>query len=322
MTYFHIDQNQRYLQSLGYTGAAGIQAGPIQADSDGLDGDDNSYYLPGSNRLAFGHGDVDDNEDADVILHEYGHAITFGIVPSWGGGDTGAIGEGFGDYWGASYSSTTANGQVFHPEWAFSWDGHSADTWSGRFLNLTNLTYDPTYTYDAHETIQGVDNYSDQLWSAPLFQAFLRLRSLGYARTNIDRVVIESFFGIGGSPKMRDLAYATVNAAARLFPSEAYAEVFREQFAQQRILPAPPVPAPVLLAPVGGESYATGSVVQVRWERQGAPSSAAARLEYSAGSATNFSDSMESGVQWLGGEPWQRRKRLDASEHFEPQPHA
>ena len=51
-------------------------------------------------------------------------------MPSDNGGDSGAIGEGYGDYWGASYSSTTTNGKTFHPEWAFSWDGHGADTWS------------------------------------------------------------------------------------------------------------------------------------------------------------------------------------------------
>jgi hypothetical protein len=300
MTYFHIDQNQRYLQSLGYTGATGIQYGSISADSDGLSGDDNSHYIPGANELAFGHGGVDDNEDADVILHEYGHAITFSIVPTWGGGDADAIGEGFGDYWGGSYSSTTTNGRTFHPEWVFSWDGHSADTWSGRWLDMTNLTYDSNYTYYAHETINGIDNYSDQLWSTPLFQSFLTLQSMGYARTNIDKVVLESFFGLGGSPTMRDLANATVNAAARLFPGGPYADVYLQKFLNQMIIAAPPVPSPVLLYPVGGETLTTGAVVQVRWNPQGAPTNAAVRLEYSAGAAATYSDNMENGANgWI-----------------------
>jgi hypothetical protein len=82
MTYFHVDQNQRYLQSLGFTGEMAIQDKPIKTDSNGVNGDDNSHYIPGSNAMAFGHGCVDDNEDADVILHEYGHALTHDITPS------------------------------------------------------------------------------------------------------------------------------------------------------------------------------------------------------------------------------------------------
>ena len=39
-TYFHIDQNQRYMQSLGFTGTTGIQYGSIAADSNGANGDD------------------------------------------------------------------------------------------------------------------------------------------------------------------------------------------------------------------------------------------------------------------------------------------
>ena len=69
MTYFHIDRSQRYMQSLGFNN---IQHGPIHCDADGLNGDDNSHFVPTTNTLAFGHGCIDDNEDADVILHEYG----------------------------------------------------------------------------------------------------------------------------------------------------------------------------------------------------------------------------------------------------------
>jgi hypothetical protein len=299
MTYFHIDQNQRYLQSLGYSGSTGIQYGPIQADSDGLNGADNSYYVPSENWLSFGHGGVDDNEDADVILHEYGHAITFDIIPSWGGGDTGAIGEGFGDYWGASYSATTTNGMAFHPEWAFSWDGHSADTWSGRFLNMTNLTYDAAHTYVDHETINGIVNYSDQLWGTPLFQAFLALRGMGYPREDMDKIIIESFFGIGSGPTMRDLANATVTAATELFPSGPHAWVFYDKFVKQMILTAYPLPDPTLIYPSGGESLATGGVALVQWDRNNAPPNAYAQIAYTSklsGNAAYFFDQVESGV--------------------------
>lgn len=240
MTYFHVDQNQRYLQSLGFFGAKGVQQKQISVDTHGANGGDNSFFIPDTNSLNFGHGGVDDNEDANVILHEYGHALTFDIIPSWGGGDTGAIGEGFGDYWGASYKYTTLNGPTYHPEWAFPWDGHGSDTWPGRRLDYTSLTYDPNVTYRDHMFINGIEQYSDQLWGTPLFQAFLTLIAQGVPRAEIDQIVIESFFGMGGNPTMRDLATSTVNAAALLFPLGPHAEVFHQKFFDQNILTLDP----------------------------------------------------------------------------------
>jgi hypothetical protein len=40
---------------------------------------------------------VDDAEDAEVILHEYGHAIHFSQNLSFASEEAGAISEGFGD---------------------------------------------------------------------------------------------------------------------------------------------------------------------------------------------------------------------------------
>ena len=312
MCYFHIDQNQRYLQALGYSNTTSIQALPIPVDSDGLNGADNSHYVPSQNLLAFGHGGVPDPEDADVILHEYGHAITFDTTPAFGGGDSGAIGEGFGDYWGASYSWTCVNGSTYHPAWAFSWDGHSADSWSGRFLDRTDLTYDPSHTYVAHETINGIDNYSDQLWGTPLYQAFRDLIGSGRPRTEMDTIVIESFFGIGGGVKMRDMANATVKAAMELYPTGPHAMAFYTRFVNQSILVAFPLPTPTLVYPAGGQLLATGATINVQWNRNGAPPNAAARIEYTSqrtGESSYFYDQVESGVNgWVtskaGGSDW------------------
>ena len=312
MCYFHIDQNQRYLQSLGYTGATGLQEGSISIDSDGLDGADNSWYVPSQNYIAFGHGGVDDDEDADVILHEYGHALTQDATPGWGGGDSGAIGEGFGDYWGASYSWTCVNGSTYHPAWAFSWDGHSADTWAGRFLDKTSLTYDYNHTYVDHETISGIANYSDQLWGTPIYQAFKDLIGLGRPRTEMDTIIIESFFGVGSGVKMRDMANATVKVAAELFPDGPHAATYYTRFANQLILTTYPLPDPTLIYPVGDEIFAAGSTINVQWNRNGALSKAATRIEYTSqrgGGAATFFDQVESGVNgWVasktGGSDW------------------
>ena len=39
----------------------------------GFNGADNSSYSPGTGRLQFGEGGVDDAEDSDVVHHELGH---------------------------------------------------------------------------------------------------------------------------------------------------------------------------------------------------------------------------------------------------------
>lgn len=240
--YFHIDQNQRYMQSLGFTGTKGIIERSFDVDTDGLNGDDNSHYSYGGSTdyLAFGHGCVNDSEDADVILHEYGHGIQRNINVNWTGGDTGAMGEGFGDYWAASYSYSAPNGTTFHPEWAFSWDGHGS-CWAGRMLNRTNAKYNSSKTYGAHQSVteNGVTFQSDELWSAPLYASMVSLISAGKPRANIDKIILEAHFGLGSNIKMPAMATAIVNAAKTLFPSDlTYANTFQAKFEAQSILSA------------------------------------------------------------------------------------
>ena len=49
--------------------------------------------------ITFGKGGVDDAEDAEVIVHEYGHSVQDDQVPGFGPRlEAGSIGEAFGDY--------------------------------------------------------------------------------------------------------------------------------------------------------------------------------------------------------------------------------
>jgi Zn-dependent metalloprotease len=100
MVYYHIDSLQRYIQSLGFKGGKGILNFPLKVNAHGGP-EDNSYYdpSPGKRSITFGDGGVDDAEDADVIIHEYGHALQDAIIPGFGqSSEARAMGEGFGDY--------------------------------------------------------------------------------------------------------------------------------------------------------------------------------------------------------------------------------
>jgi Zn-dependent metalloprotease len=237
-TYFHLDQNQRYIQSLGFTGSTGIIERALRVDTDGVQGADNSHYSYGGSTdyLAFGHGGVDDNEDADVILHEYGHAIHRNINSNWSGGDTGAMGEGFGDYWAGSYSYSTTNGKTFNPDWVMTWDGHSSSSWAGRVMNRTSAQYDFSHTYSAHSNHNGVNG--DELWSTPLFQALKELMAAGRDRTEMDKIILQAHFGLGSNLKMRDVATSIVATATSLYPSGPHADVYRTHFENHGMIEA------------------------------------------------------------------------------------
>jgi len=62
--------------------------------------------------LRFGKGGVDDAEDAEVILHEYGHAMLDSQSTPFGAFgaslEADAIHEGFGDYWAATVTDVIA----------------------------------------------------------------------------------------------------------------------------------------------------------------------------------------------------------------------
>ena len=118
MAYFHIDRMQRYLQGLGFANVV-HRSIPVNLHATA---EDNSFYSPTTRALNFGDGGVDDAQDADVISHEYGHAIQDSQVPGFGvTTEGGTLGEGFGDYWQAAMSANQGNADIFNTCFA-EWD--------------------------------------------------------------------------------------------------------------------------------------------------------------------------------------------------------
>lgn len=133
MVYQTIDSYQRYLQALGFNNnnavPNGIHQFPILANAHWY-GQDLSFYRPTDDTLHFGDGGVDDAEDADIILHEYGHAIQQAQNSEWGCSDNdycemNAMGEGFSDYIAADFHAHQGSlaYQKKHAACVGEWDG-------------------------------------------------------------------------------------------------------------------------------------------------------------------------------------------------------
>ena len=97
VAYAAITRVQRSYVAYGFPG---IFAAPMKIDNHCIS-DDNSFYSTADNAMHMGDGGVDDAEDADVTVHEFGHATQANQLPGFGpGSDTEqrAMGEGFGDF--------------------------------------------------------------------------------------------------------------------------------------------------------------------------------------------------------------------------------
>lgn len=142
--FYHMHRSQAWLQSMGFSNLVNY---PLAFDAHASTSDQSSFEPLGVNsRLRFGDGGVDDAEDADVIVHEYGHAITSSAAPETNfGGERAALDEGFCDYLAISYSRQYSD---YQRDLVFNWDGHN-EFWDGR--TLTNeRTYPTDKTFDIY----------------------------------------------------------------------------------------------------------------------------------------------------------------------------
>jgi hypothetical protein len=109
MAYYWITQAQRYIQSLGFGSTLPAVNRRQVAVRINQFGGDNSFFRDTKTDITLGKGGVDDAEDAEVIVHEYGHSVQDAQVPGFGTtADSGAIGEGFGDYLAVTVSAAVA----------------------------------------------------------------------------------------------------------------------------------------------------------------------------------------------------------------------
>lgn len=205
MAYYHIDRVQRYIQSLGFTANKGILDRPIKVNVHGTRSD-NSYYdpSPGKQDLTFGDGGVDDAEDAEIILHEYGHALQDAIISGFGQShEGGAMGEGFGDYLAASFFAfcKPRQRQAKIGQWDIKGVPRGGDC-------LRALDSHKHYPEDMANEVHD----DGEIWSACLWQ----VRKL-LGRKKADTVIIESHFYLSQYADFKDGAEAIIMAEKNIF---------------------------------------------------------------------------------------------------------
>ncbi len=215
--YYIIDKMMRYINTtLGITLMPYQYSGGVRYDPHGLNGADNSHYVSGSGRIAFGEGGVDDAEDADVIIHELGHGIHDWLT----GGNSSQVnglGEGSGDYWGQSYSRSLGQWTTSDPEynWFFNWDGHNS-FWNGRITNYTAL-------YPGG--LVGQIHTDGQIWATSLMRIYDIL-----GKEKVDKAFLEGLAMTGSSTNQQNAAIAVRQAAIDMGYSCADIDVFTQQF--------------------------------------------------------------------------------------------
>jgi len=222
MTYFHIDRAIGYLESLGFRGTRAIFREPLEINANGTD-EDNSWYSPHDRSITFGTGGVNDAEDAEIILHEFGHAIQDAICPGFGQSpEAAAMGEGFGDYFSASFFAEKKPRR--YQTSIGTWDGVGMTQFDPPCVRRVDLklTYE---SFDHGETADEHDN--GQIWSATLWDV---RRAVG--RDVADRIILESHFQLDGFTTFARGARAIIDADRNLYRgrnAESLRRVFRRR---------------------------------------------------------------------------------------------
>jgi hypothetical protein len=228
MAYYWITESQKYIQSLGF----GTKYPAVNKESQDVRidqyGQDNSFETDHpKDEIRYGKGGVDDAEDAEVVLHEYGHAIHDGSGFVFGSEQAGAISEGFGDYWAVDMSDIQAL-KLGVPEreplaCVMDWDATSYTSTIPHCLRRLDepLQYPADLDGEVHD--------DGRIWSHALWDIN---RSIGHVKA--DTVILDGQIDFPGTT-MPDLARRIVATAQSIYGSATASKV-RAAFAARGIL--------------------------------------------------------------------------------------
>ncbi|MCK5781232.1 MAG: T9SS type A sorting domain-containing protein [Flavobacteriales bacterium] len=193
--FYHISSIKEQINLYGFTDAVDYQ---IKVDADGENGDDNSHFHPSTpesrSTLEFGayiNGKTEhipDAEDAEVVVHEYTHAIINSYSNRRNTNERRCLEEAMADYVAVSYATGIS---AYNWEKIFKWDGN--ESWNGR-----KATSDKCYS-NLHFSNNPYD-HSD-IWIAPLMDLFF---SIGKETT--DKLVLNTITALDGNTTMEQAA--------------------------------------------------------------------------------------------------------------------
>jgi hypothetical protein len=212
MGYYWVDTAQAYLQSLGFGGKLRpVNQRQIELRIDQYGGD-NSFFRDDKTNITLGKGGVDDAEDAEVIVHEYGHSVQDSQVPGFGINlESGSIGEGFSDYLAVVVTSWATGTPTLTPEACVAdWDSVSYT----RTVPHCLRRLDGTKIYPAD--VQGEVHADGEIWSRALWDI---RRALG--DTTATTLIIDAQFDFAPGTSFREAALATVASARKLYGARA-----------------------------------------------------------------------------------------------------
>jgi Fungalysin metallopeptidase (M36)/Fungalysin/Thermolysin Propeptide Motif len=231
MVYYHITRAQHYVHDLGFSDSNGPSNGiddrtqVAVADAFRMD---NSFYSPFTRRIKYGSGGVDDAEDADVILHEYGHALQDSQSPAFlasQGFEAGSLAEGSADYWAAVMSSRSPRTSNEDDVCIFDWDATTYGVPSpvGGRLCGRRADDDRTLAEADHGGCSFDIHCVGQVWSSALWD--LR-RQVGGTKT--DRLYFTAQFMYTANEKFDEAAEALLDADVQLNGGANHAAICHE----------------------------------------------------------------------------------------------
>jgi hypothetical protein len=217
MVAYHITAFHDYMSSLGYDTLMDLQ---LSADAHGQFGADNSIFNRNgsSPNIIFGDGGIDDAEDADVIIHEYSHGVSWSAnANAFFSNERRGLDEGLADYFATSYSRHI---DPYNWQKVFSWDGNNGQ-WQGRIAN-TSMTYLQPFPGNFYEL--------GEVWNAAMQNIFTDL-----GRNTTDALMLETLFFLTDNTTLTEAARYMLQADT-LLNNGANVNVLCQHFRDKSIL--------------------------------------------------------------------------------------
>jgi len=189
---------------------------PLKAVVGRRSADGNAFFVPSSGEIVFGGGSRPTSRSADIVFHEFGHAVADAVCQLNRSPVRQAKGlsEGYGDYVAAS-----------------AFDDPRFGDWVADAPDGARNCADPTLRFPAGW--EGEEHQTGSVWAAVLWGIRSRV-----GPEVADLLVLESLQFLGPASTFEDGRAALARVDAALFPSPAgpgrHAQVIDEEFAARR----------------------------------------------------------------------------------------